>query len=109
MEACANARGLRYDAAADQRWLRAREPDGSISIARAVLELPKHPMSPPAAPEPELGTWIAIVQDIRVKAQAATTSDLGSPFAEPMELVSMQRMATGDAAFDHVFATFAKS
>lgn len=128
IEAFASARGLRYEAEADERWLRAWEPyttikvpfryehalsatgtHGSVSIARAVLELPKHPMSPPQAPAPEIGTWIAIVQDVRIEARAATTSDFGSPFAEPLELVSMQRRGTGDAAFDHVFASFAKS
>ena len=128
IEAFASTRGLRYEAEADERWLRAWEPyttikvpfryehalsatgtHGSISIARAVLELPKHPMSPPEAPAPEIGTWIAIVQDVRITAQAATTSDFGSAFAEPLELVSMRRRGTGDAAYDHVFATFAKS
>jgi hypothetical protein len=128
IEAFASSRGLRYEAEADERWLRAWEPyttlkvpfryehalsatgsHGSVSIARAVLELPKHPMSPPEAPAPEVGTWIAIVQDVRVKAQAATTSDFGSPFAEPLDLVTMRRRSTGDPAFDHVFASFAKS
>lgn len=128
IEAFASTRGLRYEAEADERWLRAWEPyttikvpfryehalsatgtHGSLSIARAVLELPKHPMSPPEARAPEIGSWIAIVQDVRIKAQAAVTSDFGSAFAEPMELVSMQRRGTGDAAFDHVFAAFAKS
>jgi hypothetical protein len=139
IEAFASARGLRYEAEADERWLRAWEPyttikvpfryehalnatgtHGSISIARAVLEMPPHPLAGPEGaprlrgdvnkPGPsEVGTWVAIVQDIRITAQAATTSDFGSVFAEPLELVSMPRRATGDAAFDHVFASFAKS
>jgi hypothetical protein len=127
IEAFASARGLRYEADADERWLRAWEPyttlkvpfryehalhatgtHGSISIARAVLELPPHPMAPAAAPT-EIGTWIAIVQDVRIKAEAATTSDFGSAFAEPLELAMLPRRGTGDAAFDHVFASFAKS
>ncbi len=128
IEAFANARGLRYEAEADERWLRAWEPyttikvpfryehalhatgtHGSLSIARAVLELPPHPMAGPHAGPTEVGTWIAIVQDVRIAAQAATTSDFGSAFAEPLELVTMPRRPTGDAAFDHVFASFAKS
>ena len=40
-------------------------------------------------------------------ARAAATSDFGSPFAEPLDLASMPRRPTGDAAFDHVFASFA--
>lgn len=125
--AFAQARGLRYEADADERWLRAWEPyttlkvplryehalhatggGGSISVARAVLEL-----SPPALPSGvapsahEVGTWIAIVQDVRITAKAAVTSDFGSPFAEPLDLVSMPRRASGDGAFDHVFASFA--
>ncbi len=128
IEAFAYARGLRYEAVADERWLRAWEPyttikvpfryehalhatgtHGSLSIARAVLELPPHPMAGPQGRPSEVGTWIAIVQDVRIASQAATTSDFGSPFAEPLELVTMPRRATGDAAFDHVFASFAKS
>jgi len=131
IDSFANARGLRYEAEADERWLRAWEPyttvkvpfryehalsatgsHGSISIARAVLELPP-PVVPPGAPPPppvEVGTWLAIVQDIRITAEkAATTSDFGSAFAEPLELVSLPRKATGDAAYDHVFASYAAS
>lgn len=127
IEAFANARGLRYEADADERWLRAWEPyttlkvpfryehalhatgtHGSISIARAVLEQPPHPMAPSQVPT-EIGMWIAIVQDVRIKAAAATTSDFGSAFAEPLELATLPRRSTGDAAFDHVFASFAKS
>lgn len=129
IEAFASARGLRYEAEADERWLRAWEPyttlkvpfryehalhatgtHGSLSIARAVLEIaaPAPPGSPPLPPR-EVGTWIAIVQDVRITAKAATTSDFGSAFAEPLDLVSMPRRSTGDPAFDHVFASFAKT
>jgi len=127
IDAFARARGLRYEPDADERWLRAWEPytttkvplryehallatggTGSISIARAVLELPPHPMAQPGTP-PEVGTWVAIVQDERIQVKAAVTSDFGSPFAEPLDLVSMGRMHTGDPAFDHVFASFAAS
>jgi hypothetical protein len=127
IDAFAQQRGLRYEPEADERWLRAWEPyttlkvpfryehalhatgaNGSISVARAVLELPSAP-SPSGAlmPAPEVGTWIAIVQDIRIKTKAATTSDFGSVFAEPLDLASMLRIPTRDTAFDHVFASFA--
>lgn len=127
IEAFAAQRGLRYEPDADERWLRAWEPyttlkvpiryehalsstggSGSISIARAVVELPSPPMPAPGF-VPEVGTWIAIVQDPRIVAKAATTSDFGGVFGEPLELASMVRRPTGDAAFDHVFATFAES
>lgn len=127
IEAFAAQRGLRYEADADERWLRAWEPyttlkvpvryehalhatggSGSISIARAVVELPVPPQPHPMRPT-EAGTWIAIVQDVRMIAKVATTSDLGGIFGEPLELAGMVRRATGDAAFDHVFATFAES
>jgi hypothetical protein len=127
IDAVARARGLRYEPEADERWLRAWEPyttlkvplryehvlsatggTGSISIARAVLELPAPPTPAPMPPY-EVGTWIAIVQDVRITAKAAVSSDFGSPFAETLELVSMPRLATGEPAFDHVFASFATS
>jgi hypothetical protein len=125
IDAFARSRGLRYEPEADERWLRAWEPyttlkvpfryehalhatggSGSISIARAVLDMGAGPAAAPSMPAYEVGTWIAIVQDVRITAKAAVTSDFGSPFAEPLDLVSMQRLSTGDAAFDHVFASF---
>jgi hypothetical protein len=127
VEAFAAQRGLRYEAEADERWLRAWEPyttlkvpiryehalhatgaSGSISIARAVIELPAPPEPHPMRPT-EAGTWIAIVQDERMTVKVATTSDFGGVFGEPLELASMTRRVTGDGAFDHVFATFAES
>lgn len=127
IEQFAAQRGLRYEADADERWLRAWEPyttlkvpiryehalhatggSGSLSIARAVVELPPPP--PPAPPRAtEVGTWIAIVQDVRMTAKAATTSDFNGVFGEPLELASMVRRASGDAAYDHVFASFAET
>lgn len=129
IDAFAQRRGLRYEPEADERWIRAWEPyatlkvpyryehalhatgqGGSVSVARAVLELPGAPIQTPIpTPPPEVGTWIAIVQDVRITSRAAVTSDFGSAFAEPLELVSLQRRGTGDAAFDHVFASFAGS
>lgn len=127
IEAFAAQRGLRYEAEADERWLRAWEPyttlkvpiryehalhatgsAGSISVARAVVELPVPPEPHPTRPT-EAATWIAIVQDIRMAVKVATTSDFGGIFGEPLELASMTRRATRDPAFDHVFATFAES
>ena len=127
IEQFAAQRGLRYEADADERWLRAWEPyttlkvpmryehalhatggTGSLSIARAVVELPPPPNPTPNSPT-EVGTWIAIVQDVRMTAKAATTSDFGGIFGEPLELASMVRWPSGDAAFDHIFASFAES
>ena len=126
LEAFAAQRGLRYEADVDERWLRAWEPyttlkvpiryehalhatggSGSISIARAVVQLPVLPPHGPAQPV-EVATWIAIVQDVRMAAKAATTSDFGGIFGEPLELASMVRRPSGDRAFDHVFASFAE-
>ena len=127
IQAFAAQRGLRYEAEADERWLRAWEPyttlkvpiryehalhatggSGSISIARAVVELPGNPDPMLQAPR-EVGTWIAIVQDDRMKAKAATTSDFAGVFGEALEIASMVRYPTGDPTFDHVFASFAES
>lgn len=128
IDAFARARGLRYEPDADERWFRVWEPytttkvilryehallatgaTGSISIARAVLELPLSPMAPPGTPPPEVGAWIAIVQDERIQVKTAVSSDFGSPFAESLDLITMPRMQTGDPAFDHTFASFAAS
>jgi len=130
MDAFARSRGLRYEPDADERWLRAWEPYstmkvalryehallatggiGSISIARAVIEMPAPPAPPgmPMMAPPEFGSWIAIVQDERITTKAAVTSDFGSVFAEPLDTVSMTRFSSGDPAFDHIFASFAAS
>lgn len=125
VEAFATARGLRYEPSGDERWLRAWEPyttlktplgyehvleatgaGGSITIARAMYE---YNAPAPGVPPSRVGTWIAIVQDGRIEGKAATTSDFGGIFSEPLELVDMRRMHTGDPTFDHVFASFAPS
>jgi len=122
LAAFAQQRGLRYEPDVDERWLRAWEPyatvrvpyryehalhatgsGGSLSIARAVLEVGG------GAYPTEVGTWVAIVQDERFTTRAATTCDFGSAFAEPLDLVSLPRRGTGDRDFDHVFASFAAS
>lgn len=127
IEAFARQRGLRYEPDVDERWLRAWEPyttlkvpvryehalhatgaGGSISIARAVVEMPGGIVAAPGGPSPfEVGAWIAIVQDVRIVARAAVTNDFGSAFAEALDLIAARRLPTGDGAFDHVFASFA--
>jgi hypothetical protein len=117
-------KGLRYEPDADERWLRVWEPyatlkvpiryehtltatgtSGSISIARFVVSVES---TVPGAPgSGDVGAWIAIAQDERIDVQAAATSDAGRVFGEPLDLVPWTRRATGDAAFDHVFASFA--
>jgi len=113
LAAWAGRAGFRYAPEPDERWMRAWEPYatlrvplryehaleatgevGSLSIARLVAET-------------GLTAWIAIAQDVRVKAHAALSSDRGSAFAEPAELVPLPRRATGDPLFDRAFASFA--
>lgn len=119
--------GLRYEPDADERWLRVWEPYatlktpvryehalyltgsiGSLTIARMILTGPE-PTTPgfrPVGPE----AWVVIGQDERlVSGRAAAVSDAGSPFGEGLDLVTLPRRATGDTAFDHVFASFAES
>jgi len=69
---------------------------GSLTIARLVMESGAR-------------AWIAIVQDTRLTARAALTSDGGSAFGEPLDLVTLPRLTTGDAQFDAAFASFAPS
>ncbi len=118
-------RVFRYEADADERWIRAWEPFttlripmryehqlmatggvGSLTIARMinVVDAPG-----PGGPvrSTEIASWIAITQDERLKGHLAVTSDLTGPFAEPLDLVTMKRRASGDAWFDQAFATFA--
>jgi hypothetical protein len=111
----AGRKWFRYAPEADERWLRAWEPYatlrvplryehvleatgdvGSLTVARFVVE-------------GGASAWIAIAQDTRVKGRAALTSDGASAFREPLDLVTLPRRTTGDAAFDAVFATFAPS
>jgi hypothetical protein len=117
-------KGLRYRPDVDERWLRVWEPFttlrtplryehaldatgdvGSLTIARFVV--PTQAAGPQGVVESEAGAWIAIAQDVRIGARAAATCDVASVFGEPLDLVTMPRASTGDAAFDHVFASFA--
>jgi hypothetical protein len=120
-------KGLKYTPDADERWIRAWEPyttlrtpvrydhvleatgeAGSLTIARFYVLTPM--VGPSGAMlEGEASAWIAIAQDLRSQARAAATSDVGRVFGESLDLVTMPRRTTGDAAFDHVFATFAPS
>lgn len=119
IEAFARERGLRYEPDADERWFRAWEPfatlrvalryehalsatggASSVSVARIVVE---------RTPSSEVGSWIAIVQDERLSAKAATTNDFTGVFGEPLDLVAPARRPTKDAVFDHVFASFSET
>jgi hypothetical protein len=119
-------KGLRYQPDADERWLRVWEPytslktpiryehaleatgeSGSLSIARMFVSAAV--MGPNGWGEGEASAWVAIAQDVRIAARAAATSDVGRVFGESIDLVTLPRRATGDAAFDHVFASFAVS
>jgi hypothetical protein len=124
VSAWAASKGLRYEAEADERWIRVWEPfvtlrtphryehallgtggSGSITIARMVVEAPG---TSAAGEAREAAAWIALVQDERLVAvSAAATCDAGRVFGEPLDLVTMPRRATGDAPFDRAFASFA--
>jgi hypothetical protein len=116
----AAANGLHYEADADERWIRAWEPfatlrtpvryehalhstggHGSVTMARMIVD----------GGGGEMGAWIVIAQDPRLAGdvRAAATCDTGRIFGEPLDLVPMARRPTGDAAFDHAFASFAPS
>lgn len=118
-------RGYKYEPDADERWLRAWEPYatlrlplryehaltatgsvGSISIAR-VVQAVDAPGPNGTTQSTEISAWIAITQDTRITARLAVSSDAGTPWAEPYDLVTMKRRASGDPYFDHTFATFA--
>lgn len=127
----AAARGLRYEPEADERWLRAWEPfttlkvplryehalhgtggARSVSIARAVVAVPPPAgvvTLPGAGALPEVGTWLAIVQDERPLSRIAVTNDFAGLFGEPLDFVGLPRRATHDPAFDHAFAAFART
>lgn len=119
--------GLRYEPEADERWLRVWEPyaslktplryehalyltgtRGSLTIARMVLPGPEPavPGAPVVGPE----AWVVIGQDERLTVgRAAAVSDAVGTFSEGLDLVPLPRRLTGDAAFDHAFASFAET
>lgn len=120
------ARGLRYEAEVDERWMRVWEPYttlkipvryehalsttgaiGSLTIARMVQLREEIRGAQPTIFE--LGAWIAIAQDERIRGKVAASNEAKSPFAESPELVETSRHRTGDAAFDAVFAAFGTS
>ena len=121
-------RGLKYEPDVDERWIRVWEPYatlkvpfryehglsatgaiGSLTIARFVVTFEAQNPAAPGTIEREASSWIVIVQDVRLKGRVAVSSDRGSPFGEPQDLVSVPRRTTGDAAFDAVFASFSPS
>ncbi len=114
IERYAQAKGYKYAADADERWVRAWEPYttlktpdryehvleatgsiGSLTIARFLVG--------------PYGAWIAIAQDVRVTAKAAVSSDGLFVFGETADLISVRRRGTGDALFDRAFASYADS
>ncbi len=114
IEQYAAAKGYKYEADADERWIRAWEPYatlkspdryehvleatgtiGSLTLARFVVG--------------DYGAWIGIAQDVRVTAKAAVSSDALFVFGETPDLIALPRRATGDAAFDRAFASYAES
>lgn len=122
LPAFAAQRGLRYEADADERWLRAWEPYttlrvaigyahalhatgqfGSMSVARMELTTP-YPL--PTGGTASAFAWIAIVQDERIDTKAAVSNDTGI-LAEPRDTIALALRRTGDFAFDRVFASFA--
>ncbi len=118
-------RGLRYEADADERWLRAWEPyatlktpvgyvhalhatgqTGSVSVARFIV--PDGTRAPSGeVRERNISAWIAIAQDVRITARAAATNEREGYFRESLDLVTLPRGQTGDAPFDSAFAAFA--
>lgn len=117
--------GFKYEPSPDERWLRVWEPFatlrvplryehalsatgdiGSITIALMIHEVPAPAL--PSGVRP-VAAWVAIAQDVRIKAKFAIVSDRQLVFGEPLDLVSMPRQSGGDAWFDGVFATFGES
>jgi hypothetical protein len=110
-------KGFRYNPEGDERWMRVWEPyatlktplryehvvestgeGGSFTVARFVVPTLW------GSVEGEASAWIAVVQDPRIDARAAATSDGTALFGE---VVPLTRRGTGDARFDHFFASFA--
>lgn len=120
--------GLRYEPEVDERWLRVWEPyatlktpiryehalhlsavSGSLTIARFVLQATRDPI-PGGPPTKGPEAWIVVAQDERLTGgRACAVSDSSGVFAEPLDLVPMPRRPTGDAAFDHAFASFSET
>jgi hypothetical protein len=114
IEQYAAAKGYKYAADADERWIRAWEPYatlktpdryehvleatgtiGSLTVGRFLVG--------------PYGAWIGIAQDVRVTAKAAVTSDGLFVFGETPDLISIRRRDTRDPAFDRAFASYADS
>jgi hypothetical protein len=126
LPAFAAQRGLRYEADADDRWIRAWEPyttlrvaigyahalsstgrGGSMTLARMEVPTP-YPLPPPQTGTASAFAWVAIVQDERIDRRLAVSNDTGV-LAESRDVIAMPLQTTGDPAFDRTFATFASS
>jgi hypothetical protein len=115
LAAYATRKGLRYSPEGDERWLRAWEPYTTLRTPvryEHVLESTARERSLTLArlvTEEGASAWIAIAQDEKTRGKAAATSDASTAFREPADLVSSPRRATGDDAFDRIFAAFSPS
>ncbi len=117
LEDFAARHAARYEPEADDRWLNSWEPfvtlrvserydhslskttaTGSRTLAWCILQAPGGG---------HVATWLMIAQDDRLQGHAAATSDLRSPFFEPV--IAMPRIRSGNPAFDHAFAAHAES
>jgi len=111
--------GLSYEPEPDERWLRVWEPyvtlrtpiryEHALSTTgtTSALTLARFVLAPREGYAVGDEGWIAIGQDERLRGRAAATSDASPVFRD--DAASLPRRATGDAAFDAVFASFAES
>ena len=111
--------GLRYEPDPDERWIRVWEPyvtlrtpvryEHALSATgtTSALTVARFVLAPRAGYAVGDEGWIAIGQDERLAGTAAATSDAGSIFRD--EATSLSRRATGDPAFDAVFASYGET
>lgn len=110
----ASRRGLRYQPAPDERWIRVWEPYVTLRVAEsyehALESTGVHgsiTVSMFSVRSPYLSrSLLALVQDPRIVRAVAVTNEVGTTFREDPELLSSRRTPTGDAVFDSRYATF---